>query len=308
MEKKKKFVCSCCGTGYTTQDRSFRSSKVVEYAKNNYRLTLCNRCVDNVFNEILEIYEGDYKKTIKDMCIKYGWYYDVTTAAKMKFMTSTKSVIGEYVKQMNLGQFKNKTYIDYLKEQQVTGFEEDLTEIDETDEYADIINESQKIFGALKNRDDAIALKRYYDDWVSRTGASSVAQLTFVKNICWNLLNIQKKRALNESTKDLEEELRKNITIGGWKPDTKDEQLSQLSFGVWIKKYEMNKPVEEYKDKSYLKELVEVYYKGHTAHAYGLKNMYSDKYEKHMEKHTVKKDTKANKERNEAKEKLFGKQ
>lgn len=305
---KQKFKCCKCGKEYTDQARNFKSSKSEMYASNNYRLPICNKCIEELFLEYLDFFENNYAKAMKRICEMFDIYYDPDIANKCKSAPVNITKVGYYVRQMNLGQYKNKTYFDYLKEEQIKiGKIDDIELSDLDDEETELFKEAKRIFGTVNNKKDAKILKYYYDDWMVKTGASSVTEETVIKNICWNLLNIQKKRELGEDTTKIEKALLENITFGGWKPDNKDENLSKETFGTWIRKYEMNKPIEKYKDVSILKELVEVYFLGHASKSLGIKNIYVDKYDEHMKKYTVERNEDENKEKDELMEKIFGK-
>lgn len=306
--KKIKYMCVECGKEYSAQDRNFRSSKSKMFSSNNYRLNICNSCIDKQYDEFIKIFDGNCEKAIKIICQRYDIYYDKEIAINLRTVAKDKSCVGYYIRQMNLGQYKDKTYTDYIKERVLLGEVNDLEETDGlTEEDKEIISESKRIFGVVKSQKDAKILKYYYDDWMTKTSATSITQENIIKNICWNLLNIQKARELGNDTNELEKELRNNITFGGWKPDTKNEGLSKDTFGTWIKKYEMKKPVEEDVDKSLLKELIEVYFLGHLAKSVGIKNMYSEKYENHIKKYTVKKSDTLSDKKKDVSKKLFGK-
>lgn len=303
----KKFKCSCCGKEYGTQERNFKASMSKKYEGNNFRITTCNDCLDKEYNEFVKIYDGEHEKAVKAMCSRYDWYYDKIVAKRIPNLGAGNPTIGHYLRQMNLGQYKTKTYVDYVKGERIIHGANDLDETDGlSEEDKEIIEEAQRIFGVVKSKKDAKILKYYYDDWMTKTGASSITQENVIKNICWNLLDIQKARELGKDTKDLEKTLRENIVFGGWKPDNKDEDLSQETFGTWIKKLEMNKPVEDTSDKSYLAELIDVYFYGHAAKSNGIKNMYSEKYDEHIKKFSVSRDNKTNKKKNDALKKIFG--
>lgn len=302
-----KYKCSCCGKEYTTQDRNFKSSRSSKYAANNYRINTCNECLDKEFDEFLKIFDGEYEKAIKSLCQRYDWYFDKLVAKRITSAGTDYSKVGFYIKQMNLGQYKDKTYTEYIKEQRLIIGANDLDDTEGlSEEDKEIISEAQRIFGVVKSKKDAKILKYFYDDWMTKTGASSITQENVIKNICWNLLDIQKARELGKETKDLEKTLRENIIFGGWKPDNKDENLSEETFGTWIKKYELNRPVEDSSEKSYIKELIEVYFYGHAAKSNGIKNMFSELYDKHISKYSVKRDNEANQEKNVALKKIFG--
>ena len=100
--------------------------------------------------------------------------------------------------------------------------------------------------------------------------------------------------------------MNKNIAFAGWKPDRKDENLSQETFGTWIRKVEMNKPVGDSDLKSVIDDCVKTWYIGHLSNAYGFKNVYSEKYEEAMKKYTVSVSEEDNKFIEEARTKLFG--
>lgn len=304
-KNKENYKCLTCGKTFASQERNFRSSKSEIYAANNYRLSICNNCLDELYNKYLDEFDNDYEIAMKLICQQFDIYFDQKIAKRCRTVPKDKSRTGYYIKQMNLGQYKNKTYVDYVKEQRfIIGNINQDKPLD--DEDVEIIESAKRIFGVVKNIEDAKMLMYFYNDWMVKTGAESIAQRQAIVNICWNLLDITKARENGSSTKEYEEALLKNITFGGWKPSSKDENLSGETFGTWIKKIEMDKPIEEYPDKSYIKELIEVYYYGHTAVSLGVNNIYSEKYKEHMDKYTVEMNEEEDKAKDELASKAFG--
>ena len=203
--KKIKYMCVECGKEYSAQDRNFRSSKSKMFSSNNYRLNICNSCIDKQYDEFIKIFDGNCEKAIKIICQRYDIYYDKEIAINLRTVAKDKSCVGYYIRQMNLGQYKDKTYTDYIKERVLLGEVNDLEETDGlTEEDKEIISESKRIFGVVKSQKDAKILKYYYDDWMTKTSATSITQENIIKNICWNLLNIQKARELGNDTNELE--------------------------------------------------------------------------------------------------------
>lgn len=313
----------CCKCGKTTQ-KAEEFSKVQNplYDGLNGRLPICKSCLNKLYIKYLESY-NDHYKAIKRICQLYDFYYAESIANNVKEY-DPKVMITRYLARMNLNQFSDKTYDDTLRDEEKaqklkeettkktidTKVEnsKDIKSIDEmTEDEIDTITEVANIFGVYNlSLEDSKKLNYLFNDWMVKTGASSIVQKETIKNICWDVFNITKAREKGEPTKIYEESLIKNIEFGGWKPDTKNEDLSKETFGTWIKKYEMNKPIEEYKDKSYLKELVEVYMLGHLSKSVGIKNIYVKQYDEHMKKYTVENSTEENKAKKNIHDKLFG--
>ncbi|MCR1960220.1 hypothetical protein CWE04_11760 [Thomasclavelia cocleata] len=327
MPKNNKIVSKkeyrCCKCGKTTK-KADDFSKVQNplYEGLDGRLPICKSCLNKLYIKYLESY-NDHYKAIKRICQLYDFYYTESIANNVKDC-DLKTMVTRYLSKMNLNQFFDKTYDDTLKdEEKAQKLKEELSKknIDKknedvkknnsanelTEDDTNTIAEVANIFGVFNlNLEDSKILKYLYNDWMVKTGASSIVQRETIKNICWDIFNITKAREKGNPTKTYEESLIKNIEFGGWKPDTKNESLSKETFGTWIKKYEMDKPIEEYKDKSYLKELVEVYMLGHLSKSVGIKNVYVKQYDEHMKKYTVENSVEENKLKKNIHDKLFG--
>lgn len=287
-------------------------SKSEVFTGRNNRLPICNKCLEEYYNQYLEIYSGDVSLTIRRVCMMFDIYFheDIVKLSKNGNMGSSR--IGNYISRSNLQQYKDKTYDDTLREESQSPIipkQEILeTELNEDNKY--LISEAKKLFGEAISTEDALYLKSEFDEWKVRTGAEKKSEEEIIKNICYNQLDLIKARANNKPTKDLEKTYLDNIKAGGWSPEKTDSNtLSDMNLGLWIQKIEQNKPIDEvdekYKDVDNLKHYIDVWMVGHMGKSTGIKNIYVPEYENEILKYTVKKEIEDS-DSDEGMKKLFG--
>ena len=68
-EERTTFYCSRCGRKHTRQKGNYPASQSPLYRGNGGYLTVCNKCVDEVFNHFKDIF-GSEKEAIKRTCMK----------------------------------------------------------------------------------------------------------------------------------------------------------------------------------------------------------------------------------------------
>ncbi len=152
-----------------------------------------------------------------------------------------------------------------------------------------------KIFGQGFNKEDMLYLQDQYDDWCARTQVDTKAQELYVIRICFKLLDIWKAQRAGRDTKDLDKSLNELMQAANLQPrqNVGNQGNDSLSFGQMIEKWEMSKPCPElepeFKDIDNIGTYIEVWFLGHLGKCLGLKNVYTDKYDKYIEQYTVRK-------------------
>ena len=73
-ELRHEFHCTMCGKKYTVQKGNFYYSQSPLYAGNEQYMSICKRCVDNLFEDYKEGL-GDEEEAVKRTCCKLDMYY-----------------------------------------------------------------------------------------------------------------------------------------------------------------------------------------------------------------------------------------
>ena len=137
-------------------------------------------------------------------------------------------------------------------------------------------------------------LENEYQDWVSRYECSQKAQELTFENL--SILKLMKRNALKKglSTKDIDKSYQDWLDTGNLKPkqNTLDTFSDAQTMGTLIQKYEETRPLPdidpELSDVDKIGLYIDAFYRGHASKMLGLKNRFSNIYEKVMSKYAVK--------------------
>ena len=152
-----------------------------------------------------------------------------------------------------------------------------------------------KLFGDGFTTAQYSFLQNQYDDWKARTQIDTKSQETYIINICMLQLQIYEAQKSGKDTSKLLTTLNQFMDAAKLQPkqNVGNASTDGLTFGELIEKWEQEKPIPEpepeFKDVDGIRKFVDVYFKGHLAKAFGLKNGYSDLYDEEIAKYKVEK-------------------
>lgn len=300
--KKEKHECLYCGKAYV--DTNYYSSNSVFYT-NIGRLPYCKQCIERLYQYysnkyIEEGYSYPERKAVKRLCMAFDIYYkeDVFNSAIRNYKDNdvSTSPMSQYMRLIQLTQYnRNKeTYENTLKKEEeqiefVEGAPVDLSTDFEVDKA------TVNFFGSGFSNEDYEFLKREYEDWTARHECKTKAQEEVFKDICFNRLQNLKALRKGEETKDITAAFQKLLDSGKLQPkqNAGDTTAENQTFGTLIDKWENTRPLpeidEELKDVDKIGLYINVFFKGHLAKMMGLKNGFSNLYNKFMKKYTVEK-------------------
>ena len=110
------YSCCQCGGNFDSENDFFRSASVLYGGRG--RTIICKECMGDVLNFFIDKY-GNVRKAFRRVCMAYDMYYSDSLFDKC--VADGEFSLGNYMKKMNLGNFKKKTFDDSLNE----GFEFD---------------------------------------------------------------------------------------------------------------------------------------------------------------------------------------
>lgn len=173
-------------------------------------------------------------------------------------------------------------------------FEVDVANEEETKVNAKTIKNGRKRFGNGYSNEDLMFLENEYQDWISRYECNQKAQEEVFENL--SIVKLLKKKALKDGkpTKDLDKQQQDWLDTGNLKPkqNTMDTFSDAQTFGTLIQKYEETRPLPEIdpelSDVDRIGLYIDSFYRGHACKMLGLKNTFTNLYEKVMSKYTVK--------------------
>lgn len=285
---------------FPRQEGYFYKSSSKYFVNNNGFMPFSKNAITNIFNDFRTEYGGDTKKAIRHICIMMDVYYRDDVAETVSKETEPK--IGEYFKTISMNQYKGKTYADTIHEEDEVAYRKKLVDdLNKSREEADVEREElEKVdddtlmfFGDGFSKDDYAFLISQFNDWKKRTGAQMKAEEELIKNLCFNQLEMRKLREAGESTKDIEATYIKNLQTLGYAPNqNNNNDVSESSFGSFIKKIENKRPIsepdEEFKDVNGIKDYIEAFFLVPMAKSIGLSGVTSRAYDRLMKKFSVK--------------------
>lgn len=104
--------CTRCHRRFSTN--SFYKTYSELQTDNGY-MPICKKCLYNLFLQFLKKYEGDTKKAWKRLCMLFDIYYSDNLFNSCD-SDNLETIIGNYMKRLNMNQYKNKTFEDTMAE------------------------------------------------------------------------------------------------------------------------------------------------------------------------------------------------
>lgn len=261
------YRCTCCGHKYKKQETNFNRSKSPIYKGNHGYLSICRRCVAELYEQYVKFYDNDEDAAAERICQITDMYFDPDIWAMSRKISESRggksrNRISTYVSKLNLAQTDGRTtYSDTLVRRWEADVEnaETVAEVEEND---DITVEAAVVrrFGTGFDAGDYDSMQYEYQNWVERYGDPiDKRQEELYISICYMKLNLQKllqkgdtnigtaansyKTQIEAATTEIEDRLKKAEA---------EKQLSPL--GELIRDIEEYCPAEYYRDKKLFKD------------------------------------------------------
>lgn len=309
-----KFKCICCGRDLNLKE--FYSSNSDIY-KSFEKIPYCKDCLDDIYQKYYDKYHGlgytnPDRKAVDRICMFLDVYYSdkIFDSAVKKFNENYNSpIIVLYIQRAKLKPYKDKDYDDTILERyKAVKDSESVVSIynDQDIKIGNNIDNAIKIFGGGFSNDDYIFLYDQYSDWIARHECDTKAKEELIKQICFTQLELLKANRSGSDTKDLNFTLTKLMDAAKLQPkqNVGDTTADNQTFGTLIDKWETTRPVpevdDELKDVDKIGVYIDVFFRGHLSKMMGLKNGFSNLYNRFMKKYTVDKPEYNQDEDNEA--------
>lgn len=275
------YSCCQCGGNFDSENDFFRSASVLYGGRG--RTIICKECMGNVLNFFIDKY-GDVRKAFRRVCMAYDMYYSDSLFDKC--VTDGEFSLGNYMKKMNLGNFKKKTFDDSLNE----GFEFDgkpeaeveaeiRTRLEgeireeiksefeqkyrnaqpatEPEPEEDIDPKDIERWGAGLTNDDYTTLNSHYNFLKKANPSIDSTQEIFIKDLC--VFKMMQSRGIRESDTDtiikMSEQYRKTFDKAGLKTVRDSSEAESFEFGAAIEMIEKYTPAEYYKNKQLYRDM-----------------------------------------------------
>lgn len=306
-------TCRMCGMEYSRLKGYFPISHGRLYKGMGY-LPYCRDCIDVMYGEYLKSC-GDERLAVRQMCRKLDLFWSDSVFNEVEKLSVSRSMMTRYLAKLNATKFAGFSYDDTLKREgtlwkiptsthnanaglKQAEADEAKNEPEQPEEPAEDISEIDPEIREFWGPGYSADMYRQLEDrrayWMDKlrgyeTDAGAEA---LIRQACGLELDINRERAAGRSTEKLVGML--NTVIGalnmrpGQKKTEGDAALEKTPFGVWIKRWEDKRPVpepdESLKDVDGIIRYIEIWLKGHLAKMLGLKNAYSQMYDREIEK------------------------
>lgn len=303
-------VCGRCGKGYPRRKGNFMVSYAQMHRGTGY-LPICNECLQALYADYYNTCNSP-KDAVRQVCRKLDLFWNERSFAAVENKSTSRSIMSLYLARINTVHLSGKSYDDTLEAEgklwDFTEFEPIKEQVqpeanDEVDEEEEVdVDDSIKEYwgpGYTPNMYMQLEQRRQY--WMSRipedVEIDIVAEAT-IKQICSLEIDINMGRAAGRSVEKnitalnslLGNSAMKKIIVN--RSDAEDNDLAKTPLGVWLFRYENEKPLpeidEKYKDRRGLLKYIFTWM-GHLCRMLGIKNSYSDLYEAAIEEYKVEK-------------------
>ena len=300
-------VCSKCGTDYSRQKGYFPVSYAVLH-KGVGHTHICRDCIDALYNGYLAQC-NNAKDAVRQVCRKLDLYWSDNVYHLVEKKSTTRSMMTQYITKVNSVTYAGKSYDDTLLEEGTLwnfgqnmidkskeSLDDPVEELPNTPEDKDIdISEDVIAFwgtGYTSEMYEALEQRRSY--WMSRLPDADIDIGTeaIIRQICSLELDINRDRAAGRSVDKSVTALNTLLGSASLKPaqkkDTSDAGIDNTPFGVWIQRWENQRPIPEpdpeLEDVDGIIRYISIWYFGHLCKMLGIKNSYCKLYEDELAK------------------------
>lgn len=311
-------TCGRCGRVYPKQ-RGYFSVSYADFYRGTAYLPICKDCVDKLYNSFLEESKNP-KLSVRQMCRKLDLYWDPKIYDSIEKRSSMYSAMTAYMTRLNAATFAGKSYDDTLREENSLWLFPNGNETKETKEETDkpsvqeTVQDLQEEEEQYTPTDEVIAFwgtgypnsmykeleqrREYYMSRLPNDNDIDIGAEILIRQICNLDITIAKTSAAGGSIDKMVNSLNTLVGSLNLKPAQKnkaedlDTEMTNTPLGVWLWKYENQKPLpeidEDLKDVNKIKKYIFTWM-GHLCKMLGVKNGYTKMYEDEINRLKVEK-------------------
>lgn len=259
------FICTSCNKEKVIS-RNFYNSYSTIY-KGIGKIPLCIDCIVKLYSEYLRKY-GDEKLATYYMCRKLDVYYETIIYEAAKKQSNNKktntSLARIYIQKVNsMPQYQNKTFDD-----SEILYNQKIRNVDSSEDHADdfvfddseLDDETKLFWGNGFSTEEYIFLELELANWKQTHKCDNQAEITLLREICIQILDIRKAREQKSSVgklqKDLQE-LLKTASLDPAKANAASAGKSLDSWGMHVKDIEQFRPAEWHDSQEKYKDMDE---------------------------------------------------
>lgn len=301
-------ICFKCGRKYGRRKGYFPVSYAIQHKGIGY-IPICKECIDTMYNMYLSQC-NDAKSAVRQMCRKLDLFWSESVYEVVTRKSSERSMMTQYIAKINTTSYAGKSYDDTLSNEGTlwnfasgsdTEIEEDSTAqgaviesvLDDKDNTDDGYVASEDVvafWGAGYSQSMYKELEQRLQYWKSRMPEgfeNDVGTEAIIRQICSLELDINRDRAAGRSVDKSVSALNTLLGSANLKPaqrkDDADSSLENTPFGVWIRRWETQRPIPEpdpeLEDCDGIVKYISIWFLGHLCKMLGIKNTYCKLYE-----------------------------
>lgn len=305
-----KHYCTRCGRGYKTQKGNFPTSQSPLFTANEHYMPVCKYCVEDLYRHYSAVLGdgNDDRAAIRRVCMKFDIYWSPDIFNMLEKVDASKSRMMAYISKANLFQHKDKTFDDTLDEEAQAAEESGMilaAALGDTDEYSEVSEPKEPPVdpGLIKFWGTGLAPSLYrelqarLDYWSEELNTDQehmdAGTKSVLRQICSLEVQSNKDMAAGKSTDKLAGMINTLLGSANLKPVQKQEAdkdgvNEKTPFGVWIRRWENERPVPELdpelQDVNGVVRYISIWFLGHLCKMLHIKNAYCKLYEEEIAK------------------------
>ena len=297
-------VCRMCGTAYSTLNGFFYKCYAQPYKGTGY-MSVCKHCVEKLYEDFLRESKSE-EAACHQICRKFNIYWNKELFDAAMRGSPTRTLVVGYLNKVNVVKYQGMSYDDTMREfgmlWETPHKKEDEPappiEVIEDESDIEIAEEIKTAWGpgySNKQYEELEQRRKYWvEDLASRgVDTNDIGVGALLRQIVATEIEINRGRANGE---DVDKKVNTfNTLIGNaiLKPSQKksdvDISIDNTPLGMWVLKYENERPLPKDENESVLKKFVHTWMFGHLAKMVGLRNSYTQMYEDEMDRLRVSK-------------------
>lgn len=300
-----KAICHRCGSMYGKRKGFF----TVSYSDSHKGLgfmPICKKCIDALYSTYL-IQSNNPKDAMRQMCRKLDLYWNELVYDSISGKSTNRTVFAQYVSKINTKDYAGRCYDDTLieegtlwtfikpsykneevQEDNTEDVVDNISEPTDDDTYEDITDEVISFWGSGYPMDMYRELEQRRQYWMSRLPEEiDIGTEALVRQICSLELDINRDRVAGKSVDKNVNALNNLLGSANLKPTQKkegtDSTAENTPFGVWIRKWETQRPIPEpdpeLQDVDGIIKYILTWLYGHLAKMFNIKNARTQLYD-----------------------------
>ena len=248
------YECCQCDEHFNSLSEFYKSYS--SFYNKTEHLPICKKCLIRKFNQYALEYHST-KKAMQRICMAFDLYYSDAIFDKCN-NGNDSAIVGNYIKKLNMAQYKGRTFDDSLAEGFFFTGEKNISlkEVDEDSDEQQIDPKDVENWGAGLSAIDYNALNSHYKFLKDANPQCDSKAEIFIIDLCYT--KMQQLKAVREGRVDdynkLTDSYRKTFDKAGLKTIRESSADEEFTIGVNVETIEKYTPAEFYKNKQLYKD------------------------------------------------------